>query len=1691
MGGKHKVANRTKNNARPSSSGRSAEFLGSSIPQFVGFSGLKDSTLGFCLATTDDLDASVDPNVQVILKKITKKDHTTKIKGLQELAELIKTSEPEAVKSMLLVWPRFYNTLVTDIDNGVREATHNVHHQIVLKAKRNIAPYLKQLMAPWFTSQYDTYPPAASIASQAFKDCFPPNKIQDAIAFCQEEILTYLSDNLLVQTAQSLSSSKQVSPEEAEAKYERVLISCLQGYCLYLEKVSVQHIESATALNNGIISNGKFWKLAKHKVAHIRAAWFKTLSVLCQKAPFLLEGRGSQVVGSVFGNLEEGDPTVLPCVWETTLLTMSTIKEWWTFINIDKLFLPKLWKILKQGGRGNATVIYPSLLPMISHLPPSVDENLSLFYDSFFGNLCSGFKQKSALASKSESAAIANALIECLQYVILKKQDNSVFCKNLIKTQLLTHIEWCLLEDQTSYKTIFNQVASLLQNWSRNSGSEALNSYLQFFFENLRDLFKDILFNLKECPNYDAEVISNKQVEFLQSLKHFSKPKKHFKVTFCSDDTGGTEFASNHQPSIVESDKHYFQQLNQLVYRICEDYVEYIEEKQCKMLFQHLYSLIVDFDAQNFFLNLSEKKKKKDLGFEMIDIYNNLLIKWLQSKNLSSKHVVSLIFLLMKYVSSNEKKMMLTTLSEVVNEECLTWCISEALAYPHNEDPLVISWFRNEKVRDFIVSIVDKEIRDECSPELSVILKLALTENEKGELFIEEEAVSQIISKLVAVIDNYTTYPITADTCVSLAAYISAIVYTENLLLTYTDTLLLALFRLSCTFAIDNEIISTETMYEVNSAWQDATSLLVKILNHQDSIDLTSDLADIIEKKFLADSPESSHLDHLVSVIVNTLRAIYRSAPLSLSDFMMVFLDRNFLDPWKSWVNNICKMAEYVCGKLSSPYEQIICDPSDEIQEMNVAKYFAWMYLKSEVSASTLEEVIDEYEDEDENEECQMGKAIVLNVIDKNAEYVAQILHDLSVSQSYLDIFKNTKCHDLVSRYYVQTETKLKWIVERMDDTFKLELKKILRDRAMSLAWFWCRAVYIMYTKIFEQPLNDIYADCVQIVTETKNLGVLHLTQIFSHHLNYDYIQNNFDVVGDVIVLNSLLHCDEIDVQVAEVVLKIERIRADNVPQFLCDNYSKDNISWEKSQQILEIIRLCSSLMKLKFSSLRQRDWDFSVLSLVSWASNCLKARAVHGKHEFQALLVAVVKLYVNIDSQVKKMKEQSIRISYIDEWEDVLVESVHGDLAQIWLYLAEQLEQKQDTIIYLPLIQEFGKLLNAINCDFLFKINDTSLPKWTKFLKRSCSLLVNRQPNLQVWGYRMLLILVPGLIKIDTEAVNMNTPHKKGLIFEQFKEKLAETHEIVNSMLMGFKLGEDSCRVEPSTDSFTYTFGYLLIWDVLLSLCNQSSTELRFQYADWLRNEDLFQNLLNNLFHLMPTEILHYNERKAKPLIESFFKKPHMGMNDTFGSEKIEHLVCWLYSSTLVQLPALVRQWWTSLDSKLAQVVEKVTQIYVSPHLVAQEFNDLITHQSKFKNMVLKVMPGAREVIAIYTVDEAQVELLIVLPPNYPLGGLDVQCNKQIAGTGHKQWLLQLKKCVVHQNGRIWDGLSLWNNNLDRKFDGVEECYICFSVLHPGTYQLPKLSCQTCKKKFHSACLYKWFRTSYKSSCPICRNLF
>ena len=63
--------------------------------------------------------------------------------------------------------------------------------------------------------------------------------------------------------------------------------------------------------------------------------------------------------------------------------------------------------------------------------------------------------------------------------------------------------------------------------------------------------------------------------------------------------------------------------------------------------------------------------------------------------------------------------------------------------------------------------------------------------------------------------------------------------------------------------------------------------------------------------------------------------------------------------------------------------------------------------------------------------------------------------------------------------------------------------------------------------------------------------------------------------------------------------------------------------------------------------------------------------------------------------------------------------------------------------------------------------------------------------------------------------------------------------------------------------------------------------------------------------------------------------------------------------------------------------------------------------------------------------------------------------------------------------------------NNLDKEFEGIEECPICYYIVHSSTKELPKLPCKTCKHKFHCSCIHRWFNTSNKSECPVCKSQF
>jgi hypothetical protein len=132
-----------------------------------------------------------------------------------------------------------------------------------------------------------------------------------------------------------------------------------------------------------------------------------------------------------------------------------------------------------------------------------------------------------------------------------------------------------------------------------------------------------------------------------------------------------------------------------------------------------------------------------------------------------------------------------------------------------------------------------------------------------------------------------------------------------------------------------------------------------------------------------------------------------------------------------------------------------------------------------------------------------------------------------------------------------------------------------------------------------------------------------------------------------------------------------------------------------------------------------------------------------------------------------------------------------------------------------------------------------------------------------------------------------------------------------------------------------------------------------------------------------------------------------------------------------------------------------------------------------------------SREVTATYEQDDFTLTVLISLPACFPFRSAQVDCSKTLGvpQSRWKRWSLQITLMLNSQGGTLQDALMLWKDNVDKEFEGIEPCPVCYSVLHVKTHKLPALECKTCHNRFHVDCLTQWFKSSGKSQCVLCQQ--
>ena len=184
-------------------------------------------------------DSSLDGEAQVLLKKLGKRDTTTKLKALVELHATLKDKGAEWAVEFLPHWCLAFGRLATDISWQVREQACSALGVVAALVGRQLAPQLRTLMPPWLCCKCDVQHDVRRAAAAAFTTAFPSaEKGGSALLYCREELVSGLVERALA-PAPPKGSDKEEAAEAAEI-HERSVASALGELARLLRGVPEQ-----------------------------------------------------------------------------------------------------------------------------------------------------------------------------------------------------------------------------------------------------------------------------------------------------------------------------------------------------------------------------------------------------------------------------------------------------------------------------------------------------------------------------------------------------------------------------------------------------------------------------------------------------------------------------------------------------------------------------------------------------------------------------------------------------------------------------------------------------------------------------------------------------------------------------------------------------------------------------------------------------------------------------------------------------------------------------------------------------------------------------------------------------------------------------------------------------------------------------------------------------------------------------------------------------------------------------------------------------------------------------------------------------------------------------------------------------------------------------------------------------------
>ncbi|KAM0040615.1 putative transcription factor C2H2 family [Helianthus debilis subsp. tardiflorus] len=1809
--------------ARPSSSSLAASLLPAAGATAVGFGGyVGSSRLDASVPTTSDAASSsvidIDGELAQQLKRLSRKDPTTKLKALTTLLALLKEKSAKDVLPAIPQWAFEYKKLLLDYNREVRRATHGTMAALV-SSVGDLAPHLKTLMGPWWYSQFDPVHEVSQAAKRSLEAAFPAQeKRLDALMLCIDEVFMYLEENLKL-TPQSMSD-KAVALDELQEMHQQVISSSLLALATLLdiltsEKHGLENTSSeqkrTQKARSAAISHAEkllsvhkcFLDFLRSPGSAIRSAAYSLVRSCVKNVPHALnEANVKTLAPVILGAFQEKDPTCHSFMWEALLLFSRKFPESWTTLNVQKTLLNPFWNFLRNGCFGSQQVSYPSLVLFLDCVPPKAISTNKFFFE-FFRNFWAG--KVHSQSSNADQLAFFKSYRECFLWTLQSAQrycDGVEAIHNFRRTivdEVLLKLMWCdylsvPFSEEKSKKFVqeFGKCITEILSGIYSLEPALLSVFCITFEENCFEAFQQSE-NIENHENVDKIIRFLRLVDQHAVRKGDSWPlsylvgpmmPKSFQFIQTVDSPNTLKFM------VVVVSIFGPRKIVEEITREQNESSRLSEKNSDMSLTQFLQLFKEIFVPWCFKTDSGVTLTRLDLLFALLDVEcfseqcESIILHATGTPDSDYTRILALVLEKMREESIRMKLRLDLSHHELLNSIALSVArslppfgssdarfVCAALGGMTEEDQTYfvskntsIAIFKQifQKLLSFIQTSnftwvksanellkPDGHITVTGSESPTSVLEAAnfAMEVVNGSFFrLKTVALLPTVLAALFVIDwEHSTFEVFGEGldmdrfgfCKSVHAFRRKINKSLRTLSldcrrTLGGTLVWAIRCVVCNedkLEIDTAtslgcLYFLDVVDSVCQGQDEEQMLLDELLSNGDSWPLWV-MPDIKDGRRLA-----------------TLKIESNSSDASEDHRMAAFVDK---------LISKVGIARVIAGSISS--EQVTTSHCHYHRVWLATEMLCtWKWQGGSVLTSFLPSLIQYIRDQD-------SFASNDNLLDS----IVNILIDGALVQG-----ANSETSCCSSIYPAPPES--------IEQAFLRALVSILGTLFEANIWGRNKALEIFNLLVGRLYVGeDVNSNCLKILPVVMSVltGPLfgnEITDTSKRNEVYDVIEGWLQRTLSFPPLNTWLSGQDMedwfqllascypvrgtkqfrpqrDITDVERGLLLELLRKQRLASTSVAVNKLPVVQILLSKLTVVVVGYC-------WNDFNQDDWEFVLYKSRYWIESAVVlmeevAEAVNDtvtngstsdileklRHTVSGLDSSALKLASNAlvafsmfcgligqeTGQETVENENDQNPLRPEKWDVIKDKILQGVLRLLFSTGAAEAMAGSYSLTASSIIASsrlgdgyFWELVSLSAVESSSHARERavkSFDMWglSKGVVSSLYAILFSSEPVPYLQYAAYVILSSEPVadsafftQESTSSLNESDVEDKDPLAASSETKIQLREEISVFLEKSPLEIIESDLVAP--DRVHVFVAWLLTLHLLASQSSPTKEKLIQHIKDSCNSM-----ILDCIFQHIPLELCAASVKKKfsqlPPGISEFAQAATRAITDNsllfaveslwpVGPDGVTSFAGAIYGLMLKTLPAYVREWFNDIrDHTSSSAIESFTRTWCSPPLIAIELSQIKKANLSDENFSVSVSKSANEVVATYTKDESNMDLVVRLPTSYPLRPVDVECTRSLGISEVKQrkWLLSMMSFVRNQNGALAEAIRIWKNNFDKEFEGVEECPICYSVIHTSNHSLPRRACRTCKHKFHSACLYKWFLTSNKSNCPLCQSLF